>query len=288
MQIQTFVFLDSETTGLPHQENNETRVTELCLIAVQSDHLVNGVYSRIQNKLSLCFNPCKAIDPQARKITGLSNQLLKFQPNFDYISYNLIQTFLSVQKKPVCLVAHNGNQFDYPILKAEIYKTENELFNDLLSVDTIVGFRQLLSNKYKPVQPAQPQVPIEFQDGFNEILLEIVERFESSTDAPFDNDQTITETDCIPAAKKKLNDSSPMDVPKRRKLFGSPPSFTLSNLYNHLTKKTLINAHRAESDVLMLMECAATLGQEFVDWCNSNAQKFSDVPMMMPGRKIGT
>lgn len=38
----------------------------------------------------------------------------------------------------------------------------------------------------------------------------------------------------------------------------------------------------------MLIESAAALGQKFVDWCNQNAKKFYDVPMMQPGRKIGT
>lgn len=68
--IKTFVFLDLETTGLPHLENNRTRITELCLAAIESTHLSMGVYPRVQNKLNLCFNPQKAIQSQATLITG--------------------------------------------------------------------------------------------------------------------------------------------------------------------------------------------------------------------------
>lgn len=68
--IKTFVFLDSETTGLPSAENNKTKITELCLTAVESEHIGLGVYPRVQNKLSLCFNPFKIIHPIATEVTG--------------------------------------------------------------------------------------------------------------------------------------------------------------------------------------------------------------------------
>lgn len=71
MNIQNFVFFDIETTGLPYQEYNKTRITELCFVAVQSEHLSLGVYPRVQNKLALCFNPHKFINPQATEITGI-------------------------------------------------------------------------------------------------------------------------------------------------------------------------------------------------------------------------
>lgn len=70
LDIKTFVFLDSETTGLPYLENNMTRITELCFVAVESAHIRLGVYPRVQNKLSLCFNPKKYIQKEASDITG--------------------------------------------------------------------------------------------------------------------------------------------------------------------------------------------------------------------------
>lgn len=68
--IKTFVFLDSETTGLPCYENNKTRITELCLISAQADHISLGVTPRVQNKINLCFNPMRNIHYEAAKLTG--------------------------------------------------------------------------------------------------------------------------------------------------------------------------------------------------------------------------
>jgi three prime repair exonuclease-1 len=68
--IKTFVFLDLETTGLPHLEHNLTKITELCAVSVQADHIELGVFPRVHNKLNLCFNPHKMISPDSTEITG--------------------------------------------------------------------------------------------------------------------------------------------------------------------------------------------------------------------------
>lgn len=69
-EIKTFAFLDSETTGLPHLENCKTKITELCIVVVHSSHLNLGVFPRVQNKLSLCFNPGKYINSEVSTLTG--------------------------------------------------------------------------------------------------------------------------------------------------------------------------------------------------------------------------
>lgn len=71
MDIKTFVFLDSETTGLPAFEHNTTKITELCLISIQVEHIRLGICPRVQNKLNLCFNPLKRIHPEAENLTGI-------------------------------------------------------------------------------------------------------------------------------------------------------------------------------------------------------------------------
>lgn len=68
--IKTFAFFDSETTGLPHLENCKTKITELCIVIVHTSHLSLGVFPRVQNKLSLCFNPGKYINSDVTEITG--------------------------------------------------------------------------------------------------------------------------------------------------------------------------------------------------------------------------
>lgn len=68
--IKTFAFLDSETTGIPHLENCKTKITELCIVAIQASHLSLGVFPRVQNKLNLCFNPGKCMNKDVSEITG--------------------------------------------------------------------------------------------------------------------------------------------------------------------------------------------------------------------------
>lgn len=77
-EIKTFVFMDIETTGLPLYENNTTKITELCLTAVHASHLRLGAFPRVQNKLNLCFNPCKLISADSEKITGKLKDLEHF------------------------------------------------------------------------------------------------------------------------------------------------------------------------------------------------------------------
>ena len=70
-EIQTFVFLDTEATGL---QNTRPRITELSLVAVHREGLQQAAIGlalpRILNKLTLCFYPMKAISPRSSDITG--------------------------------------------------------------------------------------------------------------------------------------------------------------------------------------------------------------------------
>lgn len=68
--IYNFAFLDLETTGLPHLENYTTKITELSISIVQSEHLSSGHFPRVVNKITLCLNPCKSITPTAAEMTG--------------------------------------------------------------------------------------------------------------------------------------------------------------------------------------------------------------------------
>ena len=69
-QAKTFVFFDTETTGLPNQAN-PPKITELSFLAVSKGEL-NGESTepRVINKLTLCFNPEKAITPLAVDSSG--------------------------------------------------------------------------------------------------------------------------------------------------------------------------------------------------------------------------
>lgn len=51
---------------------------------------------------------------------GLDNLMLEHINKMDTNTVDLINRFLNQLKKPVCLVAHNGNKFDYPILARQL------------------------------------------------------------------------------------------------------------------------------------------------------------------------
>ena len=61
---------------------------------------------RVLNKLTLCVYPMATIMTEVSRLTGLDNYNLKSRLPF-----------------PVCLVAHNGNLYDFPLLHAELVKT---------------------------------------------------------------------------------------------------------------------------------------------------------------------
>ena len=75
---------------------------------------------RIVNKLTLCTYPMTTIVPLVSDLTGLDNYNLSEQSKFSKTTGDLINNFLSSLPSPICLVAHNGNAYDFPLLKAEL------------------------------------------------------------------------------------------------------------------------------------------------------------------------
>jgi hypothetical protein len=82
---------------------------------------------RVLNKLNLCVYPMATIMQKVSKITGFDNYNLTGQARFDKSTGDMLKTFLSRVPLPVCLVAHNGNMYDFPLLLAELVKTGAEL-----------------------------------------------------------------------------------------------------------------------------------------------------------------
>lgn len=141
---KSLVFFDLEATDLPH---SRPAITELSFVAVSlfvyhpfernhndfdfqcsSDHFENcspgtPILPRVLYKLTLCVNPMKKIVPEAVVITGLDNFLLQDEDVFNAKKVRLLSTFLENLQQPVCLVAHNGNVFDFPLLA----RTLNEM-----------------------------------------------------------------------------------------------------------------------------------------------------------------
>jgi three prime repair exonuclease-1 len=147
IEVKTLVYFDLEATGL--KSSGRPRISELSLIAVNiqdvlqmnkaiMDNIKNRTVEssvlqtrklspRVVNKLTLCVYPMATIVPLVSDITGLDNYNLTGQSKFSKSTGDLINSFLSLLPAPVCLVAHNGNAYDFPLLKAERYSRKKKI-----------------------------------------------------------------------------------------------------------------------------------------------------------------
>jgi len=160
--IGTFAFFDMEATGLP---GKSTRITELSLVAVTRDDLKQlnkevmrhnasrvedleaKLLPRVVNKLTTCVYPWTTIPLHVEHITGLSNDNLEKQGRFDTNLVSCLASFLARLHPPVCLVAHNGFKFDFPLLQAELHKVNGSLADDLLCCDSWLGANYIYNNQ---------------------------------------------------------------------------------------------------------------------------------------------
>ena len=94
---------------------------------------------RVVNKLTLCVYPWTTIPLHVEHITGLSNDKLEKQARFDSNLVTSLASFLTRLHPPVCLVAHNGVKFDFPLLQAELFKANGSLLDGLLCCDSWLG-----------------------------------------------------------------------------------------------------------------------------------------------------
>ncbi|KAL7048104.1 hypothetical protein ACKWTF_003217 [Chironomus riparius] len=145
--FKTFAFIDLETTGLPSIEYNRTKITQISITACAVEHIMElkdkEAVPRVLHKLSLCLNPRKLIKLDCSEITGLTNELLQNERKFDEGTVDLINNFLTHLQQPVCLVAHNGTRFDYPILKSHCKLLNKPLPESLICCDSLSIFRKI-------------------------------------------------------------------------------------------------------------------------------------------------
>jgi len=131
----------------------------LALQQFQKNEIINtkGDSSyRIINKLSLLFNPRMVIHSEASKITGLDNYMLEHENSFDENAANTIIGFLKHLRGPVCLVAHNGDKFDFPIFKKAFDKLNIELPENIYCVDSLHAFKHIdYKNNQKEIEKEQ-------------------------------------------------------------------------------------------------------------------------------------
>lgn len=93
--INSLVFFDLETTGLP--SDHAARITELNFCGVDRSQFIEcktKKMPRVTNRLNLCIDPSRPIDPVATTISKLDNANLGQQSKFDENVFNIIVNFL--------------------------------------------------------------------------------------------------------------------------------------------------------------------------------------------------
>ena len=319
-EVKTLVYFDVEATGL--KSAGRPRISELSLIAVNiqdvlkmseaiKDNIQNRTIEsrllqlrklspRIVNKLTLCIYPMATIVPLVSDITGLDNYNLTGQSKFSKSTGDLINSFLSLLPAPVCLVAHNGNDYDFPLFKAEMDKTGTQLNSDILCIDSYVGIREIF-RKEKNIVRAENETVTEVElteeneivqmeiDAVSDLIITGVFETEmaegTSTEVNLskaENEETpksarYKSNICLPPKKRKQYFSS--EIAKSRKVLkfenpGEPTSFSLVNLHRHLLGCPPEQSHGAEADCLSLMRTTAAIGDKWIDWVKENCSKF--------------
>ena len=76
-------------------------------------------------------------------ISGLYNDNLFFQKDFDDGMSAMLSAFIQRQAAPACLVAHNGYRFDFPLLKSELQRLGKSLPHGLLCADSLDAFKAI-------------------------------------------------------------------------------------------------------------------------------------------------
>lgn len=249
--LASFVFLDVETTGLPGIK--APKITEISMIACSKDHLLHtkhGELPRVMHKQSFCLNPQRIIHPKASETTGLYNDLLEHESTFDENTAQLIQLFLQRLQTPICLVAHNGNRFDFIIIKRELDALNMRLADHIYCVDSLTIFRKLEEQRYKndaiknyhihvndlpKKTPIQSNVnPVEnqnktqdlFKGEFDELELTVLDALEHLEKSCKEMSEMQKLNETTPHRNVTLNESQKLAIRRNNNISPSTPQVT--------------------------------------------------------------
>ena len=323
--VRTLVYFDIEATGL--KSSGKPRICELSLIAVNvqdvlemTENVENRAIEsktfqvrkrlpRIMNKLTLCVYPMATIVPLVSDITGLDNYNLTGQSKFDMQTVNLINSFLLLLPPPVCLVAHNGNDYDFPLLIAEVDKTGNSLSSDILCVDSYIGIKEIFKTRKETKRVENEErlgVDWNEEEYIEKVEMDATTKLTNTgvfeleltdwTNNPYEAENELTpksvrcnaNTSFTPKKRKEFAFSDKLQSRKKLKFSNpdAPTSFSLINLHKHFLGYPPEQSHGAEAGCLSLMRTTAALGIEWIDWVKGNCYKFERCMKMWGQSKV--
>lgn len=122
------IYYDTETTG----------------IKVQSDRIVEiAAFDPIHNRsFEMLVNPGMAIPQEASSVHGISDEMVKDAPSFHEVALE----FVKFCEGDVVLIAHNNDNFDFPLMKNEFSRHGVELPPEWKFLDSLKWARRYRSD----------------------------------------------------------------------------------------------------------------------------------------------
>ncbi|XP_063366690.1 three prime repair exonuclease 2-like [Cydia amplana] len=254
--IATYVFLDLGTTG---RDAKVDEITELAMVAVNRQHLLDTSDSkskklRVQNKLIRCFKVDKKMTYNAKSNGrgGFKNEDLQHECYFDKSSFPMIDNFLNTLKKPVCLIAHSGGNFDFPILKRYFTKL-GVTFSDanIMYADTLLAFSDIIENTTA------------YEDA--------------GTSGGNDLNESLPKRQCMSQGRIRVHAKN-RTYPHTRSKQHPEESNKLTYVYKRLLNKSPRTSHQGEADCDLMLKIAEHLGRKFVKWIDDDKYNLCRFP----------
>jgi len=257
-------FYDFETTDL-----NKRVPTELSMIAISVNNFLNdkGEVPRTLRKLTIPFNPMIPIHPGASMVSGFHNDMLKAERTFDMVSANLVDNFLMSMfpdniwdeetEKWICLIAHNGDNFDLDILKSHMASTESYKHTNIYTLDTLKAFKAIDAEIMKQNCPG-------IEKTARDIFKSPAKKISSDeSEVRLDGLLDIFAKAESPVKSVKVNETPPS------------PSYRLGSIYQRIYNSPIKNAHNAEADTIATLKIAQHYGRSFLDYLIKNKKNFN-------------
>ena len=235
------------------------------------------------------------IPDKVTDITGLSNELLEHQARFSYNSGLLLKLFLENLPQPLCLIAHNGNRYDFPLLKAELLNRDFDL--DIYTADSLTILKEIFNRPKKSISNEIEELMLyeSFEDDFEHDLNQVKKpclrdgdelnlyktpekspKFDPLTPPPTDHSLTRKKMSELMSPDRRKNGAKV----KKQLEFDKPTSFSLPLLHQHIFGRKPKNSHGAGVDVDALIRVCATNGENFMNYLNDNYGQFQNVKKM--------
>ena len=127
------IVFDLETTGLEKHD----RITQYTFLNVNTNEYIDSY-----------VNPKIPIDPEAVKVTGITDMDLKNKKTFHHHIPRILE-FILDDERQTFLIAHNGDAFDREVLSREFQRCGSSfpIFQSFSFIDTLKLSRKLLHNE---------------------------------------------------------------------------------------------------------------------------------------------